>query len=131
MNMIKFYLIIISTFLLNATFAQKGLGYKIVNVNEFYTIINEQNNEIIIDTRGDGAFENKHILGAINIANMDALKTFCDTLDKDTPLMVYCDVGTKSRFVCKQLADRDFVSVYNLKGGFAKWKKAEFPIEGN
>lgn len=113
----------------NTMFAQRGLGYKVVGPTDFYVLINENKNEIIIDTRGESAFENKRILGAINIPKMEMLKAFCDTVDRDTPLLVYCDVGTKSRYVCKYLADREFVNVYNLKGGILKWKKAEYPVE--
>jgi len=113
----------------NVMHAQRGLGYKIVGVSDFYALINEKNNEVIIDTRGEGAFENRRIVGAINVGNMEKLKAFCDTIDKDTPLLVYCDVGTKSRYVCKYLVDHDFVKVYNLKGGIVKWANAEYPIE--
>lgn len=109
-------------------FAQRGLGYKIVSPTDFYIVINESENEIIIDTRGEGSFENRRIVGAINIPKMEQLKVFCDTIDRDTPLLVYCDVGTKSRYVCKYLSDNEFVNVYNLKGGIVKWKKLNYPI---
>lgn len=113
----------------SACFSQKCLRCKTVNALDFYTLINTYENEIIIDTRGQGAYKNRHIPGAINITGMKELNLFCDTTDIDTPLLVYCDVGTRSKYVCKQLVKREFNYVYNLKGGIVKWNKDEYPVE--
>ena len=47
-------------------------------------------------------------------------------------LMIYCHGGGRSAKAANQLISLGFKEVYNLIGGYSKWKADEFPIvEGN
>ena len=42
--------------------------------------------------------------------------------DKNKPLYIYCAVGGRSNKAARKLIAEGFDSIYDLKGGFNKWK---------
>ena len=69
----------------------------------------------------------EHKAGYIeNSQNIDFRSpTFYDDitkLDKTKPVIVYCNSGGRSGKCSKELKDKGFVKVYDLEGGFEKWK---------
>ncbi|WP_460218146.1 rhodanese-like domain-containing protein [Psychroserpens sp. MEBiC05023] len=43
-------------------------------------------------------------------------------LDKSKPVVVYCKSGNRSAKCSEKLKDAGFVKIYDLEGGFEKWK---------
>lgn len=43
-------------------------------------------------------------------------------LDKSKPIVVYCRSGKRSAKCSEKLKDAGFVKIYDLEGGFEKWK---------
>nr|WP_321236097.1 rhodanese-like domain-containing protein [uncultured Psychroserpens sp.] len=43
-------------------------------------------------------------------------------LDKSKPVVVYCRSGKRSAKCTEKLKDAGFVKIYDLEGGFEKWK---------
>lgn len=129
--MIKHLIQIITLVLIftNNAFCQLGKEYKHLNPEAFYVAINEDNNSILIDCREIKAYWKIAIEGSINLENKKQVQSFCDTLDQETPILVYCDVGSRSKKVCKHISKLGFVSVYNLKGGLHNWKSDGYPVK--
>lgn len=50
-------------------------------------------------------------------------------LDKSKKILVYCRSGGRSTHIAGLLTRNNFEQVYNLKGGFQAWKKANLPIQ--
>jgi sulfur-carrier protein adenylyltransferase/sulfurtransferase len=48
-------------------------------------------------------------------------------LDPDDPVVVYCRSGARSAWAVRQLGERGFGEVYNLKGGILGWRSEVDP----
>lgn len=122
------YVIILLSFA-TQSFCQSKSGFEQFNPEQFYIAINEYNNSILVDCRDIKAYRKIAIEGSINLENKKQLKSYCDTLDRETPILVYCDVGTRSKQACKYIAELGFISIYNLKGGLHKWQDEGYPVK--
>jgi rhodanese-related sulfurtransferase len=49
--------------------------------------------------------------------------------DKDKPLILVCQTGSRSTGACKQLIAQGFARVHNLEGGIAGWRAAGLPLK--
>ena len=100
-------------------------GYKDLTVNEFETMLAQDQTVQLLDVRTPEEFAEYHLAGAINIdwygegfaAQVQA------QLDKDRPVMVYCRSGRRSAAAAKVLDGLGFTT-YNLKGGILAWTDA-------
>jgi rhodanese-related sulfurtransferase len=99
-----------------------------LNARDFQVVIDSCSNEIIIDVRPTDIFKNKIIAGAIFVPSKEDLKKFMDTLDRDTPILVYCTIGKRSATVCNLLCEKEFKHVVNLSKGIENWKKRDFEV---
>jgi len=81
----------------------------------------ENNEKVqIIDVRENGSVE--QIDGAIKIP-LSKIAGNIDVIDRDIPLIVYCDYGITSMSAVGALNKAGFKNVYNLKGGLSAWNK--------
>jgi rhodanese-related sulfurtransferase len=83
----------------------------------------------LYDLRDAAAFATGHINGAKHLdpgqqANAaDQLKRF-----KDRLLLVYCEDGSRSNLLTRQLHASGFTKVFNLRGGLATWRAEGLPL---
>jgi rhodanese-related sulfurtransferase len=49
--------------------------------------------------------------------------------DKDQPVVVYCQSGSRSARAAAQLAKAGYEQVCNLAGGIMAWQSAGMPVE--
>ncbi|RFA30670.1 hypothetical protein CAI21_03905 [Alkalilimnicola ehrlichii] len=92
-------------------------------------LFNKQN-ALFLDTRDENAFRKAHLPGAINVPG----GSIDDRLNKlsrykNRPVIVYCGTGLQSGRAVTRLRQEGFEQVYKLKGGFAAWQSAGFPLE--
>lgn len=86
-----------------------------------------QGNGLLIDVRTPGEFSAGHIEGAINLDfNGGEFEASLDTLNKQTPVYVYCQSGGRSGKAKNMMNEKGFTEVYNLIGGYGSW-----PYKGN
>lgn len=84
----------------------------------------------VYDLRDAAAFAAGHVNGAKQLdpsqaANAaDALKRF-----KDRLLLVYCEDGTRSLAMTRQLHAAGFTKVFSLRGGLATWRTDGLPLK--
>lgn len=89
-------------------------GRPILNSNK----IEDFGDEIqIIDTRSEKDYQSKgHVENAINIPH-SKLRNRLDELDKNKPVVTYCNKGTTGNATQNILINRGFKLVFNLSGG--------------
>ena len=112
------------------TINQEDLKFaKIITVNEITDFINK-NNPIIIDTRGNLAYKNGHIKGAINITDM----FLDDIIDNGIPfskksiILFTCTIGDKS-VKYSAFLNKNGLQTYSLQGGMIEYRENNLPIE--
>ena len=76
----------------------------------------------LVDVRTADEYNKGHIKNALNIDFLDSnFELNTQKLDKNKPVIVYCQRGSRSSKSATKLLENAFVKVYNLKGGFSKW----------
>ncbi|MDA3891057.1 MAG: rhodanese-like domain-containing protein [Salinivirgaceae bacterium] len=109
-----------------SAFAQSEDCMQDMPPKSFKLMIDSLINEIIIDVRPNEVFKNRKIQNAILVPFRNDLNNLTDTLDRDTPILVYCAIGMRSSKVSEILCEMNFNFVVNLKGGIDKWKRNGF-----
>ena len=69
-------------------------------------------------------FESGHVDGAVSIP-VESLRSQLDTLEKDKPVVTYCNKGTTGNAAQNILLNHGFRKVYNLSGGYTQYKAAK------
>jgi rhodanese-related sulfurtransferase len=100
-----------------------------VDVDQFAKLVAAGEGQLV-DVRTPDEYAEGHIAGA---ANMDiyseTFESSIATLDKETPVYVYCRSGGRSGIAMKIMNDMGFKNVYNLDGGMSAWSGANQPVE--
>jgi rhodanese-related sulfurtransferase len=77
----------------------------------------------VVDVRGRAEWEAGHLPGVRNIP-VGYLVDHLDELERDRPLVLHCQSGSRSAIAASVLRARGFANVVNLSDGFAAWKAA-------
>jgi len=82
----------------------------------------------IVDVRTPEEYEKGHIVNAVNIDwNGDNFEQKISSLDKSKPVFVYCLSGGRSAMAAEAMRDKGFKQVFEMRGGFMKWRAANLP----
>ncbi len=86
----------------------------------------------LLDVRTAGEYKSGHIVHSLQADwnNQDEFKSRVVHLDKSKPVYVYCASGGRSRSAARWLRTNGYTQVYELTGGFIKWKGEGKPVEG-
>lgn len=81
-------------------------------------IIRNDSNTILLDVRSTQEFNEGHLLGALNLP-LGELKNKVSLLisNRGQTIIVYCQMGGRSRKATTILTKMGYTNVYNLKGG--------------
>lgn len=102
---------------------------KVVSQEEMQTYINMEDIQII-DVRTPNEYKAGHIAAAQNINflsptfEQDILK-----LDKNKPVLVYCQMGGRSAKCAKKMKALGFTKILDYKGGYSEWKSLKLPVD--
>lgn len=102
--------------------------HKMVSSSEAVTLMNDDAT-IVIDVREAHEFSAGHISNArhIPLGKLDEQAFEIDGY-KNQPVLVVCQVGTRSGAACKKLAKRGFTQLHELKGGVQAWQEDKLPL---
>ena len=79
-------------------------SYRQISMEEAVTMMEEETGYIILDVRTAQEYSEKHIPGAINIANESiGTEDIPELLDKDQLILVYCRSGNRSKQASEKL----------------------------
>ena len=121
--MMKWVLFLVTLLLLAGCAAptQEASGYRQISMEEAIAIMEEESGYIILDVRTAEEFREKHIPGAVNIANEQIGNEQIPQLpDKDQLILVYCRSGRRSKLAAQDLADLGYTNVKEF-GGIIDW----------
>jgi thioredoxin len=86
----------------------------------------------LLDVRTSGEYGNGHIANALQADwnNKEEFKDRVQYLDKNKPVLIYCQIGGRSAAAAKYLRENGFKDVEELQGGMISWKQANKPVVG-
>ena len=124
-------LLIILVFVSFSAYAQeKGTKYKNLDASEFYIKMESNPASVVLDVRLFSDYKKDRIPGALIAEKKSKLIPLTDTINRKTPILVYCDDGERSQTVCEILVEEHgFHKVYNLKKGLLEWKRQGLPMD--
>ena len=92
-----------------------------------YTLVKEHDNLYLLDVRTPGEFQQARLEGA-HLIPIEQVVNRLTELPNDSPILVYCAVGSRSAQVVNYLARQGYPEVYNLYGGIFSWAQKGYPI---
>jgi rhodanese-related sulfurtransferase len=102
---------------------------KQVSPKEFSQLLGTQKG-ILLDVRTPAEWEKRHIKGAIHLDIFrDDFETELNKLDTNITCFVYCAMGGRSTEASEILYQKGFDILYNMEGGFARWRNEGLPFE--
>lgn len=127
--MIKWILIVMALLLQTGCAAQTQTaqpgqalpGYRQIDMEEAIAMMETESDYIILDVRTPEEFSDKHIPGAINVANETIGSVEIPELpDKEQLIMVYCRSGNRSKQASEKLAALGYTNIIEF-GGINDW----------
>ncbi len=88
-------------------------------------------NYLFIDTRNPQEYNTSTIKGAINIPNQKAIRQKLKSIQKDTPIIVFCSIGYRSEKMTQKLLELGYKNVNNLYGSIFEWANRDLPLYQN
>jgi len=93
-----------------------------ISTADFKAAIDTVEGAIFADVRTSREYQSGHIEGARNLNVLNGtFRSFIDTLDRNTPMIVYCQKGRRSGRAANALKKLGFTRIYDLEGGLDKW----------
>ena len=118
----RFIPILMMLLLLTGCGAQSSeTSYRQISREEAVTMMEEETGYIILDVRTAQEYSEKHIPGAINIANESiGTEDIPELPDKDQLILVYCRSGNRSKQASEKLVKLGYTNIVEF-GGINDW----------
>jgi len=81
-----------------------------------------------IDVRETNEYAMAHIPGA-KLIPLSQMNERFQEIPQDREVVVYCQTGSRSAYLCQILAENGFTNLVNLAGGIEAWYHAAYPVE--
>lgn len=95
--------------------------YRQITMEEAVTMMEEETGYTILDVRTAQEYSEKHIPGAINIANESiGTEEIPELPDKDQLILVYCRSGNRSKQASEKLVKLGYTNIVEI-GGINSW----------
>ena len=106
-------------------YAQTQDTVKKLSAAEFAEQIKTIPRGVVIDARTAREFEAGHLKNAANynVLAPEEFENEISTLDKSTPVFVYCQSGKRSTVAANKLQAAGFNKIYELRGGIKEWRE--------
>jgi len=100
-----------------------------ISSSEFYDMLNDCENSVLLDVRIYEDYCESRIPGAIWAGQKVILDSLLKQLDKNSTFFIYCEMGERTKDVVKILRKAKIKNIIELSGGFETWKKENFPVD--
>ena len=103
-------------------------GVKDIKPQDAVRLLNDDNS-LTLDVRLEKEFKEGHIMGATHIP-LGALDSRIREITdfKDSPVIIYCQTGMRSKQAGGILKKHGFETMYSLEGGINAWANANLPL---
>lgn len=100
--------------------------YEKLDAPSFAEQLKASPNAQVLDVRTPEEYDSGHIGNAQNLNWNDAaaFDKGIAALDKNEPVLVYCMAGSRSAAAAQKLQELGFTKIYELDGGYMKWRAA-------
>ncbi|MCB0704248.1 MAG: rhodanese-like domain-containing protein [Saprospiraceae bacterium] len=93
--------------------------HELLGPSEFASILSQTNKFLLLDIRTPDEYETGHLKGAINLNFFDpGFHDSLQQLDKQLPVFIYSQNGTRSNKALTALKGSGFLKIYELEGGY-------------
>ncbi len=116
-------------FLYILAFFGKGLVITLLPV-DFYNQLNAQSDPLLLEVRIMDDYKVGHIEGAQWAGSRIVLDSILDISSKNTPVLIYCEYGHRTKSVTQIIEKRGFKHIIELKGGLDLWQEQGYPLTG-
>ena len=97
------------------------ITYRQISMTDAVTMMEEETGYIILDVRTRSEFAEKHIPGAVNVANETiGTEDIPELPDKDQLILVYCRSGNRSKQASEKLVALGYTNIVEF-GGIIDW----------
>jgi rhodanese-related sulfurtransferase len=105
-----------------------GTAVKNVTPAEVKEKLDSKQPVLVLDVRQPEEYSHDgHIKGS-RLMPLASLRNRLGELPRDTPIVVVCRSGARSRTACEMLQTQGFEDVSNMGGGMFAWKRARLPF---
>ena len=101
--------------------------YENIDVATLKARLDNADTLMLVDVRSADEYAGGHIKGS-RLLPLPTLQARHKELPKDTPVVITCRSGARSRSACEQLSQLGFTNLTNLQGGVMAWRKAGLPL---
>jgi hydroxyacylglutathione hydrolase len=109
----------------NAGFPTENLS--LLSVHQLKDMLDQREELLVLDTRGQDEWESGHIAGALHIY-VGYLEQRLGEIPGDKPVAVICNVGHRAGLGASILLRAGYPRVYNVLGSVKAWVAAGFPV---
>lgn len=102
--------------------------FKTVTPKEAKNLIENRNDLLLIDVRGQDELTQGYIEGS-TLMPLWAIIKGTQRPPRNKPILLICAVGGRSLALGKLMSKNGWNEVYNLKGGISAWKKENLPLK--
>jgi len=102
--------------------------FKTVTPKEAKNLIDNRNDLLLIDVRGQEELGEGYIAGSTLMPLWDIIKG-TQRPPKNKPILLICAVGGRSLALGQLMSKNGWDEVYNLKGGISAWKDEKLPLK--
>ena len=96
-------------------------NYQQISMKEAVSIMETEDNYIILDVRTKEEYQEKHIPGAVNLPNETiGTEDIPELPAKEQLILVYCRSGNRSKQAAKKLAALGYTNIIEI-GGINDW----------
>ena len=89
-----------------------------ISMDEAKRILKEKKESVLVDVRSYQEYEEYHLSGAISIPLSELSTSIRKKVqNRETPIIVYCQSGNRSKKAMKILNNLCYSNVYNIIGG--------------
>ena len=107
---------------------QQQSFFKTVTPKEAKNLIENRNDLLLIDVRGQDELTQGYIEGSTLMPLWGIIKG-TQRPPQNKPILLICAVGGRSLALGKLMSKNGWNEVYNLKGGISAWKKENLPLK--
>lgn len=108
-------------------------GFEDIEPKEAFTILEKHRGNpdyVPLDVRTQKEYEEGHVENASFLDLQSGnFEEELEKLDKNKKYIVYCRSGRKSVKASNLMKKHGFKEIYNMVGGFEKWKSKRLPVE--
>jgi rhodanese-related sulfurtransferase len=99
-----------------------GKTTDILTKSDYYQLFDEDNG-IIVDVRNGNHSDGKRLDKAVHVDIMSGnFVEFFNDIDRNRPVLVYCDNGSRSKIAIRVLSELGFEKLYHMTNGVLEWE---------